>query len=167
MFKSLVWFWMLGSFIRSLNKVKTIPIQNSEDFLNWITSSSSSANTGVEGMQETGHGSVFHGSDPWRLHHQPRLQLGGPSGPECVSATRQPWGQPGARTQQRGKDGKTGVCMLSVVPSMDGARCVKVRWDSYIRYTSTSTWNRRWCAILYACIYLHIYCTNTQVGKTF
>lgn len=63
-------------------------------------------------MQEAGYGGVFHGSDPWRLHHQPRVQLGGPSGPERLPTTRQPGGQPEARARHGGQDGENNVCVV-------------------------------------------------------
>lgn len=58
---------------------------------------------------------MFYGSDSWRLHHQPRVQLGGPSGAECVPAARQPGSQPGARARPGGEDGMNDVCMFLVV----------------------------------------------------
>ena len=54
-----------------------------------FTASPSSHDAGAEGMQEAGHLCVLHGSDPRRLHHQPRVQLGGPSGTERLPATGQ------------------------------------------------------------------------------
>lgn len=76
-----------------------------------FTASPSSANAGAEGMQKAGHVSVLYGSDPWRIHHQPRVQLGGPSGPECLPTARQPGGQPEARAQHGREDGKNNVCI--------------------------------------------------------
>ena len=73
---------------------------------NTLTDLPSSVDAGAEGMQDSGHVSVFYGSDPRRLHHQPRIQLGGPSGPERLPAARQPGGKPEARAQHGGEDGK-------------------------------------------------------------
>lgn len=73
---------------------------------------------------------MFHGSDPWRLHHQPRVQLGGPSGPERVPTPRQPGSQPGARARPGGEDGKNNVCMfVTVVQKPTGPVCNAVIAD--------------------------------------
>lgn len=74
-----------------------------------FTSSSFSADAGAEGMQDAGHVCVFNGSDPWSLHHQSRVQLGGPSGPECLATAQQCESQPEPRTQLAGEDGTNNV----------------------------------------------------------
>lgn len=78
----------------------------------------SSPVAGAERMQETGHVCVFDGSDPRRPHHQPCVQLGGPSGPECVSTARQPGHKPETRVWHGGEDGKSNlwvsVCVVAV-----------------------------------------------------
>ena len=79
------------------------------------TGSPSSPDAGAEGMQEAGNVSVFYGSYTWRLHYQPCVQLGGPSGPECLPTARQPGSKPEARTQHGGEDGKNNLCLVCVV----------------------------------------------------
>lgn len=75
----------------------------------------SSLDAGAEGMQEAGNVCVFYGSDTWRLHYQPRVQLGGPSGPECLPTARQPGGKPEAGAWHGGEDSKNDLCLCVVV----------------------------------------------------
>lgn len=77
----------------------------------------SSSYPGAEGMQEADHVSVLHGTDPWGLHHQPHVQLGGPSGTECLCATWWYGGQPETRAWHGGEDGKPAGCERECFPA--------------------------------------------------
>lgn len=65
------------------------------------------AAAGAEGMQDTGDVGVFLGSATKWLHHQPCLQLGGPSGSERLS----PAGRAGRQPEEGGReDGNNLFC---------------------------------------------------------
>lgn len=61
---------------------------------------------GAEGMQDTGDVGLFLGSATKWLHHQPCLQLGGPSGSERLPAAGRAGRQPEEGGRCRREDGK-------------------------------------------------------------
>lgn len=60
---------------------------------------------GAEGMQDSRYVGVFPGSAPQRLHHQPCLQLGGPSGPERLPSAGRAGAQAEEGERRRRQDG--------------------------------------------------------------